>query len=147
MKPMVYIKAVLLAAGIFQFTSCSTPTPVAKAPRFAAEGAADFIARYYSNETSYALKPTMLDGQYRSICDRALLLKLAGQQPRRDLAVVVLVHYPTAGGEDSAKLAWVKDLKGLGYQRIVFLRGGNSMQVSGLPILASPQAPTAFAGQ
>jgi 5,10-methylenetetrahydrofolate reductase len=115
--------------------------------RFSEEAAADFIARYYSDETSYALKPAMNDGAFRSICDRAMLLKLAAQQSRRDLAVVVLVHYPSEETKDAAKLAWVKDLKALGYQRIVFLRGGNRMQANGLPILASPQAPAAFAGK
>ena len=147
MKLIENIKAALLVAAILQLTSCSTPTPVAKAPQFGEEETADFIARYYSDETSYALKPVMMDGAYQSICDRAFLLKLAGQRPRRDLAVVVLIHYPTAAGEDSTKLAWVNDLKGLGYRRIVFLRGGNSMQVNGLPILKSPQVSAVFAGK
>ena len=114
MKFMGCIRDVLLVAGIFQLTSCSTPSPVANAPRFTEEEAADFIARYYTDETSYALKPAMNDGAFRSICDRALLLKLAGQQPRRDLAVVVLVHYPSEERENSAKLAWAKDLEGAG---------------------------------
>src|ERR1039457_340362 len=92
----------------FRLTACSTPSPVTKAQRFTEEETADFIARYYSDETSYALKPAMMDGAFRAPCDRALLLKLAGQQPRRDLAVIVMVYYPNAGEEDTAKLAWVK---------------------------------------
>src|SRR5664279_3316211 len=111
MKPIRCIKALLLLLAMSQLTSCSTSTPVAKAPRFAEEEAADFIARYYTDETSYALKPVMMDRAFRSICDRALLLKLARQQPRHDLAVIVLIHYPNAAGEDSTKLAWVRDLK------------------------------------
>ena len=142
---MRYIRAFLLLAATFQLTSCSTPTPVANAPRIGEAEAADFIARYYSDATSYVLKPALNDGAFRSICDRALLLKLAGQQPRRDLAVIVLIHYPSAATEDPVKLAWAKDLRGMGYQRIVFLRGGNHMQVNGLPTLESPQAPAAFA--
>jgi len=115
--------------------------------RFAEADAADFIARYYSDDTSYALKPAMMDGAFRSVCDRAFLLKLAGQQPRRDLAVVVLVHYPGARQEDPIKAAWVNDLKGLGYQRIVFLRAENSMKVNGLPLLEYPQASLISAGK
>jgi hypothetical protein len=120
---------------------------VVQAPRFADEQAADFIARYYSNQTSYMLKPAMMDGPYQAICDRPLLLKVAAQQPRRGLAVLVLIHYPGAREEDSTKLAWLSDLKGLGYQRVVFLRGGNNMQVNGLPILDSPPAPATLAGK
>jgi len=103
--------------------------------QFTEEEDADFIARYYSDQTSYLLKPALMDGAFRSVCDRPFLLKLAGQQPRRDLAVIVLIHYPGASEEDSTKLAWVKDLKGLGYQRIVFLRGARSLKVNGLPIV------------
>jgi hypothetical protein len=120
---------------------------VVNAPRFTEEESADFIARYYSDETSYALKPAMMDGAFRLPCDRAALLKVAGQQPRRDFAVIVMIHYPGSRTEDAAKLAWVKDLKGLGYQRVVFLRGGNSMRVNGLPMLESPQVAATFAGK
>jgi len=133
-----------------QFVPPSLPTIIAypaKGVRLTEEEGADFIARYYTNETSYALKPAMMVGAFQSICDRALLLKLAGQQPRHDLAVVVLIHYPGARAEDTTKAAWVKDLKGLGYQRIVFLRGGSSMKVNGLPILEYPQAPTIATGK
>lgn len=111
---------------------------------FTEEETADFIVRYFSDQTSYALKPAMMDGMFRSICDRAYLLKLATQQPRHELAVVVLVHYPEATVENTAKQAWVRDLKRLGYQRIVFLRGQNSMSVNGLQVLEYPQAPTIF---
>jgi len=140
------VRILLLVAGILQLTACSTSTSVAKAPRFAEAEAADFIARYCSDKTSYALKPAMMDGAFRAPCDRALLLKLAGQQPRRDLAVIVMVHYPGSRAEDTAKLAWVKDLKGMGYQRIVFLRGSRSMQVNGLSFLECPQASATLAG-
>jgi len=128
-------------------TSNHASTPAAKTRKFAEEEEADFIARYYTDEVSYALKPAMMDGVFRSICDRALLLKLAGQQPRRELAVVVLIHYPVAETEDATKLAWVNDLTGLGYRRIVFLRSGNRMQVNGLPILEGPPAAAMSAGQ
>jgi hypothetical protein len=144
---MGYIRAVLLVAGILLLTSCSTSTQVAQAPRFTEADAADFIARYYSDGTSYLLKPATMDGPFRSICDRALLLKLAGQQPRRELAVIVMIHYVGAQQEETTKLAWVNDLKRLGYKRIVFLRGGHRMQVNGLPMLACPEGSGAFSGK
>ena len=144
---MGYIRAVLLVAGILLLTSCSTSTQVAQAPRFTEGEAADFIARYYSDETSYALKPALMEGTFRAVCDRALLLKLAGQQPRRELAVIVMIHYVGAQQEDTTKLAWVNDLKRLGYKRIVFLRGGHRMQVNGLPMLACPKGSGALAGK
>jgi hypothetical protein len=147
MKLMENIKLALLAAGILQVTSCSTPGPAAKAARFMEEGSADFIARYYSDATSYVLRPALKEGSYQTICDRAFLLELAGQQPRRDLAVVVLIHYPGASTEGPVKLAWVNDLKGLGYQRVVFLLGGNRMQVNGLPVLETPAASAIVAGK
>jgi hypothetical protein len=59
----------------------------------------------------------------------------------------VLIHYPGASQEDTTKLAWVNDLKGLGYQRIVFLRGRNGMQVNGLAVLESPPALPTIAGK
>src|ERR1035438_1661995 len=94
----------------------------------------------------YSTNFSMKDGEFRSICARAGLLSLARQQPRRELAVVVLIHYPVACDEQTTKLAWLNDLKGLGYQRIVFLRGGNSMEVMGLPVLESPAALPVLAG-
>jgi hypothetical protein len=89
----------------------------------------------------------MREGPYQSIYDRPALLKLARQQPGRELAVIVLVHYPSAATEEPVKLAWVNDLTGLGYRRIVFLRAGRKMQVNGLFVLASPRAPATFAGK
>jgi hypothetical protein len=89
----------------------------------------------------------MMDGPYQSICDRALLLKLARQQPGRELAVVVLIHYTSAESEEPVKLTWVSDLTGLGYRRIVFLRGANGLQVNGLPMLEGTHASATFAGK
>jgi hypothetical protein len=70
------------------------------------------------------------------------VLKVARQQPGRELATVVLIHYPNSGDEETTKVGWVNDLKGLGYRRVVFLRGRNSMDVKGLTILEDPQLPT-----
>jgi hypothetical protein len=139
--------ALALLLGLLLLSSCSTPSPVASRPRFSEADAADFIARYYSDQTSYVLKPVMMDGPYQSICDRALLLKLARQQPGRELAVVVLIHYTSAESEEPVKLTWVSDLTGLGYRRIVFLRGANGLQVNGLPMLEGTHASATFAGK
>src|ERR1035441_7589647 len=144
---MGYFKDLIMVAGICLLISCSTPTQVGKASRFTEAETADFIARYYSDETSYLLKPATMEGPYQSICDRTKLLKLAGQQPGRALAVIVMIHYLGAEQEDTTKLAWMNDLKRLGYKRIVFLRGGNRMQVNGLPMLASPEGSGALAGK
>jgi hypothetical protein len=147
MKTARQIGAAALLPGLLLLNSCSAPAPVPSMPRFTEEADADFIARYYSDETSYVLKPSLTDGLFRSICNRTALLDVARQQPRRELAVVVLVHYPSASTEETTKLAWVNDLKVLGYRRIVFLRGGNTMRVKGLPVLESPQVPATLAGK
>jgi hypothetical protein len=109
--------------------------------------AADFIVRYYSDETSYVLKPVMMDGPFLTICDRPRVLKLARERPRRELAFIVLIHYPNSGYEEPVKLAWVNDLKGLGYQRVVFLRGLNGTNIKGLRILEDPQTSAMSAGK
>ena len=49
--------------------------------------------------------------------------------------------------EEDVKLAWANDLKQLGYQRVVFLRGLNRTNVSGLRILPEPQATQLSAGK
>jgi HYDIN/CFA65/VesB-like, Ig-like domain len=113
---------------------------------FEEEDNADFIVRYYSDSTSYILKPAMRDGPYWSVCNRALALKVAGQQPRHELAVVVLIHYPNSVTEVPAKQAWLKDLAALGYRRVVFLRGLNKIKVKGLTILPDPPPPAGSRG-
>jgi len=128
-------------------SACATPSPVARLPKFTEADSADFIARYYTDQTSYVLKPSMTDGAFRFILNRAGLLGLARQQPRRELAVVVLIHYIEPGDEATAKQGWVHDLQELGCQRIVFLRGGKNMEVNGLPILESPPALPAIASR
>ena len=86
------------------------------------------------------VKPALRDGAFQSICDRALALRVAAQQPRRELAVAVLIHYTAAAIEASVKTAWVKDLAALGYQRVVFLRAQNQItRVNGLTVLEGPQ--------
>jgi len=110
------------------------------AMQFTEEEQADFIVRYYTDQTSYLLKPALREGAFQSICDRALALRVAAQQPRRELAVAVLIHYTAAAIEESVKAAWVKDLAALGYQRVVFLRAQNQItRVNRLTVLEGPQ--------
>ena len=146
-KTIRHTQTFALLAGLLLLSSCSTPSRVARLPRFTEADSADFIARYYTDQTSYVLKPSMKEGEFRSTFDRAGLLGLARQQPRRELAVVVLIHYIEPGDEATAKQGWLNDLRGLGYQRIVFLRGGKNMEVNGLPILKSPPALPAIASR
>jgi hypothetical protein len=141
------VTASAFVVGLVLLSACSMPSSVASRPRFAEADAADFIARYYSDETSYMVKPVTMDGSYQSICDRSALLKLAREQPGRELAVIMLVHFQSTEAEEPVKLAWVNDLTGLGYRRIVFLRAGNGMQVNNLAVLESPRAPATFAGK
>jgi hypothetical protein len=60
---------------------------------------------------------------------------VAKQQPGRELAVVILIHYRAQCEADAVKQNWVKLLKVAGYQRVVFLRASDGMQIDGLPVL------------
>ena len=62
---------------------------------------------------------------------------MAKQQADRQLAVVILIHYPGDSEADVVKQNWKSLLAGAGYQRVVFLRASSGMQVNGLPVLAS----------
>ena len=116
-------------------TACSTPqtSPVA---RFQEQDQANLIVRYYTDETSFVVKPQKTEGQFLSILRRDDVLHVASQLPGRELAVVILVHYPVQDTADAVKTKWTGLLTGLGYQRVVFLGGYGSRQVNGLPILA-----------
>jgi hypothetical protein len=156
MNPIRHSQTFALLSGLLLLTACSTPSPVAKTPRFAEADRADFVARYYSDQASYVVKPPLKDGnmmgtrgevEFFHPCNRADVLKVAADQRGRELAVVVLIYYPGAGDEEIYKLAWLNDLKGLGYQRVVFLRGANNMEVNGLCVLESPSVLPAIAGK
>ena len=60
---------------------------------------------------------------------------MAKQQPRRELAVVVLIHYACQSEVEAVRHKWTNLLTGLGYQRVVFLAASGNMQVNGLPVL------------
>ncbi len=124
-------------------TACSTPRLV----RFHEQDQANLIIRYYSDETSYVVKPQKTDGPFLSILKRDEVIKVANQLRCRDLAVVILVNYPYQREVDAVKSKWTDLLTGLGYQRVVFLGGYGGKRVDGLPILAKVDrdlAPVSF---
>jgi len=116
-------------------TACSTPQ-TSQVVRFHEQDQANIIVRYYSDETSYVVKPQRTEGVFLSILRRDDVLDVAKKLPGRGLAVVILVHYPSQDTADAVRTKWASQLTGLGYQRVVFLRGFGSSQVEGLPILA-----------
>jgi hypothetical protein len=127
--------------------------PKAKPSVFEDEAQADFIFRYYSDDTSYVLKPRMTDGkvqgtrgevEFLTPCSLADVLKAAASQGRRELAVVVLNRYRGgAAVEEPIMRSWDRELKAVGYQGVVFLRSAISAkqikeQIEGLVILGGP---------
>jgi len=112
-------------------TACSTP----RTARFSEQEQADLIVRYYSDDTSYLLKPAKKEGSFMSILNRDAVLNVARQQPSRQLAVVILIHYNAECEGEAVQRNWRTLLTQVGYQRVVFLRGRNGMRVNGLPVL------------
>ena len=88
-------------------TGCSTP----QTARFSEQERADLIVRYYTDDTSYLLKPLVTEGAFLSILDRDAVLKVAKQQPGRQLAVVILIHYNVESQAEAVKNNW-KNLLG-----------------------------------
>lgn len=133
----IRISAVLLLSTLL-LTSCATQhSSQAGLTRFYEQEQANLVVRYYSDETSYVLKPEKMDGPFLSILDKSAVLAVAKQQPGRELAVVILIHYADADQATSVKHEWKNLLTDVGYQRVVFLRGLNGMRVNGLQVLAS----------
>jgi hypothetical protein len=134
---MIRFLAPLLLVALL-LTSCSTPRALNSAgPRFSEEEQADVIIRYYTDDTSYVLKPATTDGPFLTILKKDAVLNLAKQQPDRQMAVVVLIHYLNESQDKAVKQDWTSLLTKTGYRRIVFLRGLNSMKVNGLAVLAN----------
>jgi hypothetical protein len=113
-------------------TACSTSRVV----RFNQQEQANLVVRYYTDDTSYVLKPAKTDGPFLAVFNKNAVLDVAKQQPGRELAVVILVHYRAECDAEAVRHKWVSLLKEVGYQRVVFLRASGSMQINGLPVLA-----------
>ena len=105
--------------------------------RFSEQDQADLIVRYYTDDTSYVLKPATADGPFLTILKKDAVLALAKRQPGRQLAVVALIHYGAESQADAVKHDWTSLLTEAGYRRIVFLRASTGMKVNGLPVLAN----------
>jgi hypothetical protein len=134
---MIRISAPLLLV-VLLLTSCATSrNPTAALPRFNEAEQADFIIRYYSDDTSYVLKPAATEGAFLTILKKDAVLALAKQQSSRQLAVVALIHYQTESQSDAVQQEWTTLLTEAGYQRVVFLLARNSMKMNGLPVLAN----------
>ncbi len=117
-------------------TSCSTPQ-FAPTVRFTEQEQANLVVRYYTDDTSYVLKPAQRDGPFLSVLKKDAVLDVAKQQPGRDLAVVILIHYAAETEGAIVQNKWRSLLTNAGYQRVVFLRAKGGMQINGLPLLAN----------
>jgi len=122
--------------GLLLATSCSTPHG-SSTVRFNEQDLANLVVRYYTDDTSYVLKPTQRDGPFLSILKQDAVLDVAKRQPGRQLAVVILIHNPAPAEAARVQTKWRNLLTDAGYQRVVFLRAMGGMQVDGLPVLAS----------
>ena len=128
--------------------SCAGPQASApELPRFTGATDADFIVRYFSDQVSHVEKPLTMEGPFLIACERPTVLKLAADQPRHELAVIVLIRYFSSPEENRVKVGWAQDLKKLGYHNVVFLLAGYSKQIDGLPILPDPAVPPTVAKQ
>ena len=95
---------------------------------------AALIVRSLDNSSCQVLAPTPVSREAN-----ASLLDQAKTFPRHGTAVVILENYsePQLGREFRDRtLGWFIGLRGLGYQRIVFLRGSNMTSPDGLLTLA-----------
>ena len=117
-------------------TSCSTPR-TGPTVRFTEQEQANLVVRYYTDDTSYVLKPLKTDGPFLSVLKRDAVIDVAKQQPDRQLAVVILIHYAAEAEAARVQSKWRSSLAEAGYQRVVFLRASGGMQINGLPLLAS----------
>lgn len=142
------LAVVIPVCGAFLFASCVGPQASGpELPRFTGAASADLIVRYFSDQVSHVEKPLTMEGPFLTACERPAVLKLAANQPRHELAVVVLIRYFSSTEETRVKVAWAQDLKRLGYHNVVFLLAGYSKTIDGLPILPDPPVPPTVARQ
>jgi len=140
---MMKVSAPLLLLALLA-TSCSTPYGARQA-RFSEQDRANLIVKYYTDDTSYLLKPEAKDGPFLTVLNKDAVVEVARQQAQRELAVVVLIRYGAASEAEMVKQKWRTLLTEAGYQRVVFLRGRTGLRVDGLPVLASTGQPVAAA--
>ena len=131
---MIKISASLLFVLVLA-TSCSTPRTSAQA-RFNEQERANLVVRYYTDDTSYLLKPAAKDGPFLAVLKKDAILAVAKQQPSRELAVIVMIHHGGDWEVEAVRQKWSAQLTEAGYQRVVFLRAAKGMNINGLPVLA-----------
>jgi hypothetical protein len=139
-----WIYGLIAAGGIL--TGCATSKPLATVPRFNEAASASVIIWYYSDSTSYMLKPPKMEGSFRSLLSDAQVLAISKEQPGRDLAVVVLGARRSEASEAAVMKKWTTGLSQLGYRRTVFLRSEGETKVQGLPIVEMPPAVASTGG-
>lgn len=92
------------------------------------------IVESLDGRSCQVLAPTVTERE-----DNSRLLDQARTFPRHQTAVVILENYsePQLGQEFRDRtFGWFVGLRGLGYQRIIFLRGNGVTEANGLPTLA-----------
>jgi hypothetical protein len=131
---------VLPLLGLLLLTSCATPgQQEAEGKRFQDEQSADIVIRYYSEGVNRVLKPLQMEGPFLSTFDKGGVIDLATHQTGRELAVVILLRFNST---DQVKQDWQRNLMGVGYKRVVFLRAEGGLKINGLPILDNPREIT-----
>lgn len=121
----------LTAALPVILSSCATPPP---RQAFQNSDNSALIVKSLDGRTCEVLAPTAITHE-----DSALLLDQAKTFPQHQTAVIILENYsePQLGREFRDRtLGWFIGLRGLGYQRIIFLKGSGVSDPNGLPELA-----------
>jgi hypothetical protein len=131
---MMKVSALLCLLALLA-TSCST-SKTARLARFNEMDQASLVIRYYTDDTSYVLKPAAMDGPFLAVLKKDAVLAVAKQQPARELAVVVMIHHGGDWEVEAVRQKWATLLTDAGYQRVVFLRAKKGMDFDGLPVLA-----------
>jgi hypothetical protein len=130
------------------FVSCAGPQLAGpQLPRFTGSANADLIFRYFSDQVSHVEKPLTMEGPFLVACERPAVLKLAADQPRHEMAVVVLIRYFSSTEENKVKLGWAEDLRKIGYHNVFSPRPAHSKQIAAPPILPEPAVPPTVAKQ
>jgi hypothetical protein len=112
-------------------TSCATSRPP---QAFHNTDRSALIVESLDNRSCQVIAPTAM-----AKAENALVLAQARSFAQRQTAVVILENYsePRLGPQFRDRtFAWFVGLRGLGYQRIVFLQGNGTTNPDGLPTLA-----------
>jgi hypothetical protein len=78
---MIKVSASLLFVLLLA-TACSTPRNSPEV-RFNEQEKANFVVRYYTDDTSFVLKPEEADGPFLRVLRRDAVVDVARQQPGR----------------------------------------------------------------